>query len=66
VTEIPYLTSFFAQHIGAVADDLEHGIFEATNTTVEDITGVAPMSISDFVRLHLDEFTSRQSVSETS
>jgi len=60
VTEIPYLSSFFAQHIGAVANDLENGVFEATNTTVEDITGVAPMSIPDFVRLHLDEFTPKQ------
>ena len=59
VTKIPYLSTFFAQHIGAVADDLENGVFEATNTTVEDITGVAPMSIRDFVRLHLDEFAPR-------
>jgi NAD(P)H dehydrogenase (quinone) len=66
VTEIPYLSSFFAQHIGAVANDLENGVFEATNTTVEDITDVAPMSIRDFVRLHLDEFTPRQTATGTS
>jgi uncharacterized protein YbjT (DUF2867 family) len=57
VTEIPYLSGFFAQHIGAVADDLAHGVFASTNTTTEDITGVAPMSIADFVRMHRDEFT---------
>ncbi|CAN5583541.1 SDR family oxidoreductase [soil metagenome] len=62
VEKIPYLNTFFAQHIGAVANDLAHGVFEATNTTVEDLTGVAPMSVADFVRLHLDEFAPRQPV----
>jgi NAD(P)H dehydrogenase (quinone) len=57
VEKIPYLSAFFAQHIGAVADDLLNGVFEATNTTVQDITGIAPMSIGDFARLHLDAFT---------
>jgi NAD(P)H dehydrogenase (quinone) len=66
VTEIPYLGPFFAQHIGAVANDLQNGVFEATNTSVEDITGVAPMTIRDFVRLHLDEFTSRPLAAGTS
>jgi len=66
VAEIPYLSTFFAQHIGAVAQDLEDGVFEATNTTVEDITGVAPMGIRDFVRLHLDEFAPRQPLTDAS
>ncbi|WP_344845846.1 NmrA family NAD(P)-binding protein [Kribbella ginsengisoli] len=66
VTDIPYLSTFFAQHIGAVADDLANGVFESTNTTVEDITGVAPMSIRDFVRLHLDEFAPRGPVGDAS
>lgn len=65
VTDIPYLGPFFAQHIGAVANDLINGVFEATNTTVQDITGVAPMSIQDFVRLHLDQFAPRQSATTT-
>jgi uncharacterized protein YbjT (DUF2867 family) len=56
VREIPYLSTFFAQHIGAVADDLKHGVFDATSTSVEDITGTAPMGMRDFVRLHLDAF----------
>lgn len=60
VTDIAYLGPFFAQHIGAVANDLQNGVFEATNTTVQDITGVAPMSVRDFVRLHLDEFAPRR------
>ncbi|WAJ44299.1 NmrA family NAD(P)-binding protein [Mycobacterium sp. Aquia_216] len=66
VTDIPHLGPFFAQHIGAVADDLRNGVFEVTNTTVADITGVAPMSIRDFVRLHFDEFAPCQPVSEVS
>ncbi|MGW5188104.1 NmrA family NAD(P)-binding protein [Kribbella sp. NPDC004138] len=66
VTEIPYLSKFFAQHIGAVADDLANGVFEATNTTVEDITGGAPMSVRDFVRLHIDEFAPRGPVTDAS
>jgi NAD(P)H dehydrogenase (quinone) len=66
VTDIAYLGPFFAQHIGAVAQDLQNGVFEATNTTVHDITGVAPMSIEDFVRLHLDEFAPPQPAAGTS
>jgi NAD(P)H dehydrogenase (quinone) len=59
VTEIPYLSGFFAQHIGAVADDLANGVFASTGTTTEDITGTAAMSVADFVRLHIDEFAPR-------
>jgi NAD(P)H dehydrogenase (quinone) len=66
VTDIPYLGPFFAQHIGAVANDLQNGVFEATNTTVQDITGVAPMSIRDFVRMHLDDFVPRPITAGTS
>lgn len=66
MTDIPYLGPFFAQHIGAVANDLQNGVFDATNTTVHDITGVAPMSIRDVVRLHLDESAPPQSATSTS
>lgn len=60
VTEIPYLSGYFAQHIGAVADDLDNGVFAATDTAVHDITGTAAMTVGDFIRLHLEEFVQRQ------
>jgi NAD(P)H dehydrogenase (quinone) len=66
VSQIPYLSTYFAQHIGAVADDMRHGVFDLTDTTVEDITGVAPMSIHDFICLHLGQFTAGQTATRMS
>lgn len=53
---IPELSDFFAQHIGAVVAELTEGLLAGTNDTVEELTGVAPISIQDFARAHRDQF----------
>ncbi|CAN5583810.1 NmrA family NAD(P)-binding protein [soil metagenome] len=59
---IPELSDFFAQHIGAVVAELTGGLLAGTNNTVEELTGVAPMSIEDFARAHAAEFAPKQTV----
>lgn len=58
VIPIPILGEFFAQHIGGVIDDLHSGLWVAKTNTVEDLTGTPPMDLKDFIREHLEEFTS--------
>jgi len=53
---IPELSDFFAQHIGAVVAELTDGLLAETNNTVQELTGVAPISIQDFARAHAAEF----------
>ncbi|WAJ44302.1 NmrA family NAD(P)-binding protein [Mycobacterium sp. Aquia_216] len=55
---VPQLADFFAQHIGAVVAELTQGLLSATNNTVEELTGIAPMSIQDFARAHSDVLAS--------
>jgi NAD(P)H dehydrogenase (quinone) len=57
---IPQLGNFFAQHIGAVVAELTGGLLSGTNNTVEELTGIAPMSIQDFARAHSAEFAPPQ------
>jgi NAD(P)H dehydrogenase (quinone) len=59
---IPELSDFFAQHIGAVVAELTEGLLAETNDTVEELTGVAPISIQDFARAHAEEFARKQTV----
>jgi len=40
---------YFTQHILAVAQDCRDGLFSGTNTNVEDITGMKPMSMMSFI-----------------
>jgi len=62
VSQIPYLSTYFAQHIGGVAHDFENGLVAEDNNAVEPLTGVAPMSIQDFARSHQSTFTTQVAV----
>ena len=48
----PYLT----QHLCAVAQDYQNGLFSGTNDIVETVTGKPPLTVSEFVTLHRAEF----------
>jgi uncharacterized protein YbjT (DUF2867 family) len=63
VSQIAYLSTFFAQHIGGVAYDFENGLVAEDNNAVEPLTGIAPMSIQEFAKSHLSAFT-RQAIPE--
>jgi hypothetical protein len=60
VTADPHLGTFFAQHIGAVTQDLQDGLLNEPAITVEHFTGAAPMSVQDFVRANRDLFTPKR------
>jgi NAD(P)H dehydrogenase (quinone) len=47
---------FKVQHLMAVAVDFRNGIFSGTDKLIETITGVAPMTVQEFVTLHRDAF----------
>jgi NAD(P)H dehydrogenase (quinone) len=52
----PYSSQFFMQHIGAIAVDCQNGITSGTNSNVHDLTGIAPLTIQDFVSKHRSAF----------
>lgn len=54
---IPGLGPFFAQHIGAVVQDLQDGLLKDPGVTVQHFTGAAPTSLQAFVQAHHDLFT---------
>ena len=54
---IPGLGPFFAQHIGAVVQDLQDGLLKDPGVTVQYFTGAAPMNLQSFVQAHHDLFT---------
>ena len=51
------LGPFFAQHIGAVVQDLQDGLLKDPGVTVQHFTGAAPMNLQAFVQAHHDLFT---------
>ena len=53
---IPGLGPFFAQHIGAVAQDLQDGLLKEPGVTVQHFTGSTPTSVHAFVEAHQDLF----------
>lgn len=46
------------QHLCAVAQDIQDGLFAGTNDVVETITGEAPMTVQSFVEAHKAELVS--------
>ena len=57
---IPSLGPFFAQHIGAVAQDLQDGLLKEPGVTVQHFTGATPTSIQTFIDVHRQVFTPEQ------
>ena len=55
-TTMPGLGPFFAQHIGAVMNDLQTGLLDSPGLSVEQLTGRAPTSVEDFVRANEEDF----------
>jgi len=47
---------FVSQHLKEATDDVEVGIFAGTNNIVEQITGRPPMTVSEFVEKHRQDF----------
>lgn len=45
------------QHFEEIAKDHQNGVFAGTDSTVERITGKAPMSLQEFLHAHLAELT---------
>jgi NAD(P)H dehydrogenase (quinone) len=47
----------FSQHLLSVAVDYQNGVFAGTNSVVEDLTGVPPMTVEAFIRKHAVAFS---------
>jgi NAD(P)H dehydrogenase (quinone) len=47
----------FSQHLLSVAVDYQNGVFAGTNSVVEDLTGVPPMTVEAFIRKHAVVFS---------
>lgn len=55
--KIPQFSSpFLIQHLSAIAVDCQKGVTAGTNSNVEDITGIAPLSIQQFVKANQEAF----------
>jgi NAD(P)H dehydrogenase (quinone) len=52
------ISPFRAQHLCAVAEDYQNGLFAGTDRVIESVTGHAPMTVQSFVALHRNEFAS--------
>ena len=50
------LPAFLVQHLGEVALDYQHGVFEGEDSIIREVTGEAPMSVQQFVTLHKELF----------
>lgn len=50
------LPSFLIQHLCAVAQDYQDGIFAGTDVIIGRVTGRPPMTVQEFVRAHIDLF----------
>ena len=44
------------QHLCAVAEDYQAGLFAGTDHVIEKITGIPPMTVQAFVEMHRDAF----------
>ncbi|MBT2792813.1 NmrA family NAD(P)-binding protein [Paraburkholderia strydomiana] len=51
------MPAFMVQHLMAVAVDYENGIFSGTDKLIETTTGIAPMTVQEFVTLHRSAFS---------
>jgi NAD(P)H dehydrogenase (quinone) len=59
-SSIPSLGPFFAQHIGAVAQDLQDGLLNDPGLTVRHFTGNTATTVQAFVEAHRELFSPRQ------
>ncbi|RFB85086.1 NmrA family transcriptional regulator [Rhizobium leguminosarum bv. trifolii] len=50
------LPEFLIQHFCAIALDYQNGIFSGADKIIADVTGVPPMTVQDFVKLHQAAF----------
>lgn len=50
------LPAFVVQHLGEVALDYQHGVFEGEDSIIREVTGEAPMTVQAFVNLHKELF----------
>ena len=54
--QVPGIHPYFVQHICAVAQDYQDGVFAGTNDAVERLTGTPPMTVEAYVRAHAAAF----------
>jgi NAD(P)H dehydrogenase (quinone) len=52
-----YMGPFITQHLVEVVKDHTNGIFEGTDSIIEEVTGKAPMGVEEFVNKHRQAFT---------
>lgn len=52
----PALPAHLTQHLCAVAQDYQDGLFAGMNDVVERLTGKKPLTVGEFVHLHRSEF----------
>ena len=52
----PFSSPFLIQHLSAIAVDCRNGITAGTNSNVKDLTGVAPLSVQQFVKVNQSAF----------
>ncbi|TFG74871.1 MAG: NAD-dependent epimerase/dehydratase family protein [Thermodesulfobacteriales bacterium] len=57
LTQQPEFSEYLADHLAHVAQDHQDGVFSVQNDLVEQIGGLPPQSVEDFVRTHIDNFT---------
>lgn len=50
------LGDFIIQHFLCIAEDYQNGVFAGTNDIIEEITGMAPMTVEQFVSRNRAEF----------
>jgi uncharacterized protein YbjT (DUF2867 family) len=62
--QIP-MPPFLVQHLCAVALDYREGVFAGTDTTIEQLTGMAPMTFKAFLRSHKDAFVTASGMTGT-
>jgi uncharacterized protein YbjT (DUF2867 family) len=50
-------SNFLVQHLGEVALDYQHGVFAGEDNIIRETTGIAPMTVQEFVTLHKGLFS---------
>jgi uncharacterized protein YbjT (DUF2867 family) len=50
-------SNFLVQHLGEVALDYQHGVFAGEDNIIRETTGIAPMTVQEFVNLHKGLFS---------
>jgi hypothetical protein len=53
------IPEYVVQHFRGAMDDYQHGVMSGMNDNVEKLSGQRPMSVTEFVKRHLVELSSK-------